>query len=225
MKLFIVISSALLIIQTLYAQDEVISDSSWMKYKSGDHEMLIMPTAYTMESGSGYFSDYEILFLNFTFAPSSRTHIGTFFLFPVTADFLESITFGIKQNYFRSQYVQGALWGSFTVKNSFYTIGNVFSFGKKDKTSFHAGFGYAGENENNVFLILLGTRFSFSEKVSGMIEYTNAKELVEQNFNGLITFGIRFRTESSSWELAGIRPLESTGELLFIPLLKASFYF
>jgi hypothetical protein len=223
MKIIVVLSSALILTQVMLAQ--VNTDPDWMKYRSGDHELMLMPTAYTMESGSGYFSDYEVFFLNFTFAASSRTHIGTFFLFPVTTDFLETFTLGIKQNYFKSQHFQGALWGSFTIKNSFYTIGNVFSVGLKDKTSFHAGFGYAGESDNNLFLILVGTRISFSEKVSGLVEYTNAKELVDQDFNGLITFGIRFRTASTSWELAGIRPLESTGELLFIPLLKASFYF
>ena len=37
------------------------------KYRPGDHELLIMPTAYTMEAGQWYLSDYELFFLNFTF--------------------------------------------------------------------------------------------------------------------------------------------------------------
>ncbi|MDA3812893.1 MAG: hypothetical protein PF570_01440, partial [Candidatus Cloacimonetes bacterium] len=46
------------------------------EYKVGDHELCVMPTAYTMPAGSTYFTDYELLFLNFTFAPTNRTHVG-----------------------------------------------------------------------------------------------------------------------------------------------------
>ena len=42
------------------------------EYKVGDHELCIMPTAYTMPAGNSYFTDYELFFLNFTFAPTNR---------------------------------------------------------------------------------------------------------------------------------------------------------
>lgn len=207
-----------------YSQTVSEQDTVEKKYSPGDHELLIMPTAYTMEQGSGYFSSYEIFFLNFTYAMTSSTHIGAFFLFPITDDFLESITLGIKQNYFRSENFQGALWGSYTIKEGLYLFGNVFS-AAAGETSFHAGFGYAGHEDDNIFLILLGIRHDFSKKVSGIVEYTNAKELMDVDFNGLISFGIRFRSESAAWEIAGVRPLEDTGDFLMAPLLKATFYF
>jgi hypothetical protein len=226
MKTSIFLAAFILFTQTSYTQEEIPIDSSRARYYPGDHELMLMPTAYTMESGDGYFSNYEILFLNFTYAPTSRTHIGTFFFFPVVTSFYETITLGVKQNYLKTDFVQAALWGSYTLKNGLYTIGSVFSLGDKDRANFHAGFGYAGESNNNIFLILLGARFNLSPKISTILEYTNAKELLDQDFNGLFTFGIRFRGESSSWELAAIRPLASTGgEFLFLPLLKASFYF
>ena len=104
--------------------------------------------------------------------------------------------------------------------------GNVVSAGNKS-TSFHLGLAFAGETEedNSIFLILLGGRFDLSRKLSGIVEYTNAKELFDEDFNGLLTFGFRFRGESTAWELAGVRPLANTGDLWLIPFLKATFLF
>jgi hypothetical protein len=56
-----------------------------------------------------------------------------------------------------------------------------------------------------------------------LAEYTNLKTGIEEGFNGLLSIGIRFQGESTSWDLAGVRPLESTGDFLFFPLLKATF--
>jgi hypothetical protein len=225
MKLIIFLAAVLSFSLAANAQDAAEPDSFPMKYMPGDHELILMPTAYTMEQGEAYFSNYELFFLNFTYSATSTTHIGVFFLFPVTTAFLETLTLGVKQNYFRSEYFQGALWGTYTLKNSLYTVGNVFSIGSMNKANFHVGFGYAGEESGNIFLYLIGGKVQLSNRISGLVEYTNAKELLEQDFNGLISIGIRFRGESSAWELAGIRPLESTGEFLFFPLLKATFYF
>jgi len=49
------------------------------EYQVGDHELFAMPTAYTMPAGNTYFTDYELVFLNFTFAPTNRTHAGFFY--------------------------------------------------------------------------------------------------------------------------------------------------
>jgi hypothetical protein len=208
------------------AQESSGSETVHYIYQPGDHELFLMPTAYTMEQGSAYFSSFELIFLNFTYAPTSTTHIGAFFLFPVTSSFLETITLGLKQNYYRSDYFQSALWGSYTIKNGLYTVGNVVSAGAKS-ASFHFGLAFTGETEkgNNALLFLLGGRADFSSKLSGIVEYTNAKELLDEDFKGILSFGICFRGESTSWELAGIRPLAYTGDLLLIPFLKATFLF
>lgn len=203
-----------------------VPDSSLEVYQPGDHELLFMPTAYTMPQNKGYFSDYELFLLNFSVAPSSRTHIGLFTLFPVVNSFLETITIGGKQNYYRSKMFSGAVFASYTFKPGLYTVGNVFSFGPR-KTSFHAGLALTGSNEGDPeWLILLGGRYDFSGKVSGIVEYTNLSSLLDSdNFGGLLTFGVRFRGESISWEVAGVRPLADTGEMLLIPLLKATICF
>ena len=83
------------------------------EYHVGDHELFLMPTAYTMPKGTFYFSDYELVFLNFTAAPFNGIHVGVFTLFPITSDFLNTLTFGIKQNYYQSHNFGSAVFGSF----------------------------------------------------------------------------------------------------------------
>jgi hypothetical protein len=79
-------------------------------YKVGDHELLIMPTAYTMEAGDSYLTNYELFFLNYTYAVTSSTHLGIFTLFPITSEFLKTITFGLKQKYIDGDFINAALW-------------------------------------------------------------------------------------------------------------------
>lgn len=231
---FLLVSSAILNARTASQgpedtlRTEIPEEPGSGSYQPGDHELIFMPTAYTMPSGEGYFSDYELIFLNFTFAPTGSTHIGFFTGFPISGTFVEeTFTLGFKQNYLRLKKLSAALWGSYTVKPGLYSVGNVFSYGEKG-TSIHAGISYAAskETEGHQWLILLGFRKDLSAKVSGIIEYTNAASLInDADFNGLISFGLRFRTNSVSWELAGIRPLEETGDLLFFPMLKATVLF
>ena len=90
------------------------------KFRAGDHELLLMPTAYIMPKGISYFSDYELFFLNYTRAFTSRTHIGIFTLFPITTKFLETITIGFKQNYYRASIFELAFWGTYTPKGEGY---------------------------------------------------------------------------------------------------------
>jgi hypothetical protein len=134
---------------------------------------------------------------------------------------------GVKQRYLNASFVKGAIWGSYTPEISGLTVGNVFSFGK-GPAGFHAGVSwiteFEGETEDSEFIFLGGYRLDVSNKVSFLFEYTNFSTLIEEDFNGLLSIGIRFRGSDISWDLAGIRPLESSGDLLFIPYLKASIY-
>ena len=178
-----------------------------------------------MEKGQSYFSDYELVFLNYTYAVSSGTHLGVFTLFPVTADFLETLTFGAKQNYINGEGIKAAVWVTFTPKVSGLTIGSVFSFGKPSN-GFHLGLGTASSFEQQTeewpLVIMAGYRVDVSGTLSLLAEYTNAKAAIDEGFNGLLSIGLRFRSETMSWEIGGIRPLETTGDLLFLPLLKAT---
>jgi hypothetical protein len=199
-------------------------------YQTGDHELFIMPTAYTMEAGKSYFSDYELIFINYTYAVTNTTHLSAFSLFPVTKDFLETFTFGAKQQYLNNEAFKAALWATFTPKSSITTFGTVFSIGK-NPDGLHLGVSIANSLEREdsnagqwEWVYMAGYRFDVSQKISLMVEYENSSSAVEGDFGGLLSFGIRFRGESISWDLAAVRPLESTdSDLLFLPLLKATF--
>ncbi len=192
-------------------------------YQAGDHELLFMPTATTMPKGQWYFTDYELFVLNFATAVTSRTHVGVLFLFPVTADFLETISLGLKQNYLQSETITGALWATYTPDAGALTLGNVLSvpFGA---TSLHLGLGAATgrDAENWEFIFLGGLRHDLSRRTSFLLEYANTNSAIEEDFNGLISIGLRFRSSKMAWEIAGLRPLMDTKDILFLPLLKAT---
>jgi hypothetical protein len=197
-------------------------------YQVGDHELMFMPTAYTMDKGSSYFSDYELFFLNFVYAPTATTHLGVFTLFPITSDFLETATIGLKQNYARMNNFAGAVWATYTPKSSWIVLGNVFSIGKVSN-SLHLGIGGVSDMDATdsdwELIYMVGYRHDFSKKFSLLVEYTNSETSVEEDFNGLISIGVRFRSENVAWEIGGFRPLEDTGDLFLLPLLKGTFMF
>jgi hypothetical protein len=199
------------------------------EYQVGDHELIFMPTAYTMEKGSAYFSDYELFFLNYTFAPTSTTHVGIFTLFPVTSDFLETATVGVKQNLVKNPGVADAAWVTFTPKGSLLTIGDVVSIGKPANglhLAVSAITDLNSDNKNWYAVYMAGYRYDISRKVSLLLEYMNAQVLMDEgDFNGLISIGIRFRSESVAWEIGGFRPLAETGDLFLFPIVKGTFLF
>lgn len=214
--LFILLFLLLSLISNIYSQD----------YLPGDNELLLMPTAYTMPVKNSYFSNYEIFLLNYSYAITSTTHLGVFSLFPVTTRFYETLSFGIKQKFLTYESLQSAFYGTYTPKSSSFSIGNVLSIGKPSK-SLHASIAYIKYTEESDadLIYMLGVRLDASEKVSFLIEYENANSGIKNEFSGLISIGVRIRSTNMSWEIAGIRPLASTGDLLFIPLLKVGYYF
>lgn len=207
---------------------QVKTDSSVTDiYRPGDHELLLMPSAYTMEKGQSYFSDYELFLINYTYAITGRTHLSVFSLFPIHADFLQTFTMGIKHNYYRVPGVASAAWLTLTPKGGLINIGNVLSLGSRGK-SLHIGLGAltARETEHWELTYLLGGRYDISRKFSLLAEYTNSKNGFENNSNGFLSLGIRFRGEAIAWDFAGARPLNDPDfDLLFLPLIKATVVF
>jgi len=217
MKQIIILIIILFLVNSLLGRD----------YQVGDHELFAMPTAYTMPAGNTYFTDYELVFLNFTFAPTNRTHAGFFTLFPLTTDFLETFSIGIKQNYLRTEKFELAAWLAFTQQIEGFSIGNVISINGKN-ASFH--FGLSGlttiEADEWEYLFMLGSKFDLTENTALIVEYDNSNSLFEEDFSGLISFGLRFKGKKVAWDFAGVRPLaEDTGNFLLFPYIKATVYF
>lgn len=195
-------------------------------YRPGDHELLLMPTASTMPKGSSYFSVYELFFLNYVYAPTDNTHIGAFFLFPITADFVETASLGVKQRVLRRERVETALWGSWMPRTGAVTAGATTSL-ELDGGSLHAGLGgltlIDDHDRSSEWLLMLGYRLDVRNRVSLHVEYATAD--AAQDWGGLLSLGIRFRGESIAWDIGGVRPLTETDGLLFLPMLKATWQF
>jgi len=218
MKKYVIILSIFFITSFLHAD----------VYQAGDDNLMIMPTAYTMEAGRSYFSDYELLLIDFHFAITSDFSIGCTTIFPVTTDFLQTFTIRSRFKYLDLKKFKGALWAAYIINPNALLLGNVFSIGKK-ASSFHAGFGiFSALNPggSSIFLGMLGYRIDVSEKHSLFAEFIHASSMIdvsEQGFTGNISFGLRFRGDNISWEIGGIRPMISdSSELLFIPIVKAT---
>ncbi|MBW6515906.1 MAG: hypothetical protein K0B81_04720 [Candidatus Cloacimonetes bacterium] len=196
-------------------------------YRVGDHDLLLMPTAYTMPQHDSYFTVYEVFFLNYVYGITNSTHLGAFTLFPIVKEAFETITIGAKQNYLSTDYLESALFTSYTFKTSTYSLGNVFSLSKNRGNSLHVAlmFFVPEKDITGQFVVMGGYRFDPSDKISLIVEYANMTRLFEEDFNGLISFGVRFRSTNMSWELGGIRPLEDTGDFIMFPLLKATYHF
>ncbi len=196
------------------------------KYLPGDNELLLMPTAYTMPVTNSYFSDYEVFLLNYSYAVSPTTHLSVFSLFPMTTQVYEIFTLGIKQHIITYESVESAIYGAYTPKSSSYAIGDVVSIGKPNK-SFHFSLAYVkySDESDADWIYMLGFKIDPSEKTALLIEYENANSLIHKDFYGLLNFGIRIRSTNMSWEIAGVRPIGSTGNLLFFPFIKVGYYF
>lgn len=62
------------------------------------------------------------------------------------------------------------------------------------------------------------------------MEYENTDSGIEMDFDGLLFIGIRFKSKTIAWDIAGIRPMIDTADsddsdLMFLPYLKATVFF
>lgn len=198
-------------------------------YRPGDHELFIMPTAYTMKEGMAYFSDYELLWLNYTYAITNSTHLSVFSMFPFTADAFEFVTFGMKQRYLSTKSTHSALWGAYMPKNGLYSLGNVITWGnQKINLNYSLGIGGSSRSNNNELAItnMIGFSTTISGKFSFISEYANFGGIDDEDFLfDMISIGIRFRGENIAWDFGGFRPLDANSDIFFLPLLKATYRF
>lgn len=196
-------------------------------YTPGDQSLMLLPTAYTMPKGTSSFTDYEIIVIQYAYAPTNSTHISGMTLMPFFKGFEQSITLGVKQRYLKKGIVQSAAFASYTPKSQVLTLGNVISLGKPSQ-SFHLGAVYAWDKEEGMDspIIFAGVRKDLGRKVAFMMEYGTILDEMREDLSGVISFGFRFKGESIAWDLGGIRPTGfSDGVLYFFPVIKATFEF
>lgn len=199
-----------------------------MKYQPLDNELLILPTTKTFPKGTFYLESYELFFLNFGYSVTDDTQLGFGIVFPLMTEFYQSSTFGIKQQILKETPVRLSAYGAYNPKSGIFFLAGVVGV-TPNRLDLNLTLGIAGDEKGSqVFYYGLGVRADLSRKVSLVMEYANGGSTVtadNNNFSGLFSFGLRFRNNDLSWEIGGIRPLEDTGDFLFLPMLKAAVFF
>lgn len=196
-------------------------------YEVGDHDLFLMSTAKTIPKGTSYFSDYELFFINYTFGITDRASISAYSLFPIVEEFLQTLTLSYKQNYLRQGNVQSAFWLTYILDAEAYGIGNVVSV---DTPGASIHFGLTALNtitsDDYGYMLMLGAKANVNKKTDFILEYENVDSGIENDFNGVLTLGLRFKGKTITWDIAGIRPLiDDNSSLLFLPFVKATVFF
>ncbi len=196
-------------------------------YMPGDQSLMLLPTAYTMPRGSSSLTNYEVLVLQYAYAPTNSTHISGMSVMPFFEGFEKSITLGAKQRYLKKGYVQSAVFISLTPDSQVFSAGNVLSIGRPAQ-SLHLGALYAWNNEEGMDspVIFAGVRKDLGRKVAIMFEYGTVIDELSDDLDAIVSFGFRFKGNNIAWDLGGIRPTGvSTDDLYFFPVIKATFEF
>ena len=204
-----------------------LSAQATLGYRPGDQSLMFVPTAYTMPGNSNAITDYEVVFIQFTHAFESNTHVSIMSAMPVTSDFVKSITLGVKQRYLAKGIVQSSAFGSLTPDSRMLIMGNVVSLGQPSQ-SLHLGLLYGWQKKGgfDAPLFFVGARKNLSSKVALMAEYGSPIGPTNGTVQNIASFGIRFISNTISWDLGGVRPEGvDMGNLYFFPVLKATYEF
>lgn len=184
-------------------------------------DLLLMPTAFTIEKNSSKISDYDVLILSGTVAFTNRSEVGAIIPFPVFPSMLNGITLFAKQNYLRYTYLNSAIIGSFIPILPLATIGNVITIGNEEINGnilvcYWKNF---SDNQGSLLTYNLGLKLKWF-----IFEYFNSIENKEvELFMSNILVGARINFKRVIIDFAGMRPLANTGGLFLLPYLKVSF--
>lgn len=216
------------------------------EFYAANQSVFVIPTAYMMPKGSSSFIDYELVVLQYSFAPSNRLHLSAGMGFPYNVKMAKTITAGAKFNYLRAPSLESAAWGTFTPIEEVYTLGNVVSFGNNSGNgggSLHlAGMLYGDMDKPDYLWAVLGTGgiVRFSNRVNGMVDMifpplkikdslddTDSEYEVERDIYGMFIAGVRIKGKMLSVDLGGMRLVGDAdqGNLLLIPFVKATVLF
>ena len=201
------------------------------------HTLLLMPTAFTPPKGSIVFRDFELLFLTLGYSPTNTTSIVAGALFPITPEF-NALTFGIKQGVYQQANGAVAVVGNITVPvgreindaGFLWLLNAVASYRFADEVGVHiaaGGNGAQGKGTSVQGLSMgLGSDVRLGAHVKLLAEVLHGATTFDPGSSGtLINLGIRIHGDRLSADIGGMRPLENTGDLLFIPLVSVGYRF
>lgn len=198
--------------------------------QQANNGLFVVPTAYTLPKGTHSVSSYELVFLQYSYSPTSTTHFSAFSMFPFTADvFTETFAIGVKQQVYNKGGIALAGTVSFLPKSEVLSFLGLASLGSEEG-AIHVGLGRGGTVpfEDTGFLIMLGLSRKTSEKMSFLAEFISSSDAIDTDFKGLLSGGARYRTRDGfTIDFGLMRPVTTVdmGGFLAIPILKATFEF
>lgn len=216
----------------MYAQDSdtLISSSDYYSYKTGDHELFIMPTAHAMAHRQSYLGSYEVVLLNYTLGIGRSSHVGVYVLpFPSLEGGKGGLAVALlgKHTYYNSPTFSGAAWGMFNINGAFIIIGNTFSY-EFERIGLHGGFGFLNYRPaNRSVFFSLGTKAEICEWLYAIAEYTNTTEGaidIGEEFTGVSLAGLRYRDRHVALDLAAGKIFGGEKRDV-VPVVKCVVYF
>ncbi len=213
------------IARVVYETGETPNPRDSWKIDPSYNSIVLTPTPATLPKGTGYFRDFELLFLNLGYAPSDQVNLAIGTVFPVTSSLVGFIAGAKVRLLDREQYGVGvALNGSFTFfedleNDSLSSLGVVLGVGDR-RQSLNVSFSGAFVGDEGEGILLIGGDMQVRSGLKLIAEYGNVTSSLfeDEDFNGLINFGVRFFGDNIAFTLTGFRPLEETGSLLLFPL-------
>jgi len=198
--------------------------------QTASNGLFIVPTAYTLPKGTHVVSSYELVYLQYSYSPTSTTHISMSSYFPITSDLIRnSFTFGVKQQVYKTDMLAFAVTATMNPHNDGYVALGLAAIGTPDQ-SLHLGLGRAGiiGEEAAGTVMLIGGIMKVSKRVSWMAEFISSPEAIDEDFKGLFTLGLRFQSfDGLSIDFGAMRPITTydLGSFIALPILKGTFQF
>lgn len=195
-------------------------------YKPGDHELLIGPTATTMPKGTWYFTSYELLLLNVGYSFTDDFQVGVFSLFPMTSDFVETVSLGAKYRLFENDNFSVGATSAILFEVGVYNVGAVTTY-RNNKLTLNANVSYSGKGgEDGGITVIPGIQYEMSDRFSLLGEYVSLSGTRDITDNVSFFFiGGRWIADKMSFDFGGFRPTDGGGELLLIPYIKGTIIF
>jgi hypothetical protein len=216
-----------LIKETEYLKGETI-DGKYIRYDPSNSRLFFFPTARTPKAGSGYLSDYELLFPFLSIAATDFLVLsGGFSIIPGASEQL--IFIAPKVRFFNSEYFcasGGLLYVNIPEEVDNVALGyGVITIGTQ-KAGLSLGYGkhISSSGEDNLTgLIMLGGDVQLSNRVKLMSE--NYIPVGVENMDVVYSFGVRFFGENLSVDLGFFGITAETSGWPFIPWVGFTYNF
>lgn len=191
--------------------------------------LLLVPTSETFPRGDSYYRNFELLFNNAGFALSDAVNLSVMAAFPVTTDFT-IVGLGAKARLLSREEggIGLALAGSatFTDSEDLEVLSAIATLGNR-RQCLSAVFNVALADGESATFVLAGGDVQFSPRAKFVVEYGNSTEgFLDDEFYGILNFGVRFFWPTTSFTITGLRPLTGTGDdFVAFPLASFSAHF